>query len=194
MRLKAYFTGWVAAAALLGASATAGATTLVRAGLEQLAASNSDIVVADVLETRSRWSADGRFIVTDVRLLAREVLKGPGSAGAELTVTLLGGTLGGLTTLIVSGAELRQGHRYVLFLNEEELLGARGVLTPREHSQAVFEVVQTKSGARAISQADPGALVPDAQGRRDVPGGAQGLPLDQLLQTVRRQLDAETNP
>lgn len=166
-----------------------GATTLIREGLDELVASNQRVIVGEVIDAVSYWNEDRTFILTDVRIAPDETIKG--KAESELTVTLLGGRVGDLTTLIVGGAELIPGRSYVLFLNPERLPGARQVLTLPDHCQGAFEVTATKGGLRAVSQANRHALVPDRIGRSDVPGGAEGFPLDRLLgslrDTVKRQ-------
>lgn len=129
----------MAVAVAAGAVAPAGATTLIRAGLEDLAATNDTVVVGEVLATQSYWNDEGTFILTDVRVAPAEVLKGRAARQRELTVTLMGGTVGDRTTVIVGGAELAPGRSYVLFLGEEDLPGAPAapspsVTTPRGRS------------------------------------------------------------
>lgn len=174
----------LAIAIAAGTVATAGATTLRRASLEDLVAGNRTVVVGEVVSARSYWNESKTFILTDVRIAAREVLKGD-LRKRDLTVTILGGTVDGLTTLIVGGAELFPGKSYVVFLNEEDLPGAKAVPTVREHAQGVFDIVKARDGLRAISQADRHPLTPDALGFVDPPGGAEGLLLDPMIQEVR---------
>jgi hypothetical protein len=167
-----------------GLVSQASATTLVRANLERLVKSNEKVVVAEVREAHSYWNEDNTFILTDVRLAATEVLKGD-PRDTELTITIMGGSVGDLTTLIVAGAELVPGKSYVLFLNEDGLPGVQRVLTVREHSQGVFDIVKARDGVRAISQANRHPLMPDALGFVDPPGGAKGLPLATMVQSIR---------
>ena len=184
--------GMAAALAVAGvvafAALPAGATTLMRAGLDDLTAANSTIVVGEVLDVHSYWNADGTFILTDVTIAADEVVKGEASA-KELTVTLLGGTVGDITTLIVGGPELIPGSSYVLFLNEENLPGAANVRTVRDLCQGVYDVVLGDGGLRAVSQANRHPLVPDAKGYVDAPGGVEGMPFDAMMQSIREHLD-----
>lgn len=164
--------------------APAGATSLIRADLDELVLSNGRIVVGEVLDASSYWNDEGTFILTDVRVSATEVLKGD-LKDRELTVTILGGTVGDLTTLIVGGAELIPGRSYVLFLNEEDLPGARDVLTVRDHVQGVFDLAIANDGLRAVSQASRHPLHPDAQGAVEAPGGTEGLLLVSMMQSIR---------
>jgi len=179
----------VAALGALAAS-PAGATTLVRAGLDAMTASSGTIVHGEVLGARSYWNADHTFILTDVRIAPREVLKG--SAGSELTLTLLGGSVGDRTVMVVGGAELRPGQAYVVFVGEDDLPGRVGVQTVPGHAQGVFEVQKGADGGwRAVSQANDHSMVPDALGRTEVPGGREGLALPALLDTIRQAVARE---
>lgn len=164
--------------------APAGATTLMRVGLEKLVAENATVVVGDAVDAHSYWNAEGTFILTDVQFAVSEVVKGR-PQNREITITLMGGQIGDLTSLIIGNAELIPGRSYVLFLNEEDLPGAQKVLTVRDLVQGAFDLVLTKDGVRAVSQASGHPLVPDAKGYVDAPGGAEGIPLNALIQSIR---------
>src|SRR6185369_17309391 len=77
-----------------------GATTLRRMGLNELVGTNDSVVVARALDAHSYWNADGTFILTDWNVKVDRVLKGDPSL-KEATFTLMGGSIGDLTTLIV---------------------------------------------------------------------------------------------
>jgi hypothetical protein len=181
----------VAALALLAVAAPAGATTLRRASVRDLAAANSTVLVGRVLDGRSYWNEERTFILTDVRITPSDVLKGVAEPG-DVTVTLLGGTVDDETSLILGGAELQAGRDYVLFLGQAHLPGARGALTVPDHAQGVFEIVAGADGeARAVSEATRHALLPDKQGATEAPGGAEGLLLRDLVSEVRNVIAAE---
>jgi hypothetical protein len=167
-----------------GAVAPSNATTLIRQSLEGLVAGSSTIVVGEVLAAHSYWNDEGTFILTDLRFRATDVLKGD-PRDTDFTVTLMGGTVGDLTTVIVGGAELLRGKAYLVFLGDGDLPGVRGVRTVGHHSQGVFDIVRARDGLRAISQANRHPLYPDAFGFVDPPGGAKGLLLGDLTRFVR---------
>ena len=173
----------------LAAGVPAGASTFIRASLESLVASHETIVLGEVLEARSYWNSVHSFILTDVTVKVEEVLKGR-LPGHELTFTLMGGTVGDLTSVIVGGAALERGNSYVLFVGRGNLPGAKGVLTVREHGQGVFDVVVAKDGLRAVSQANGHPLLPDAKGFSAAPGGAEGMPLSELTRSIRELAEA----
>lgn len=178
-----------AAALIAGVVAPASATTLRRASLDELVAGNRNIVVGEVLDAQSYWNAEGTFILTDYRISAAETIKG--LRRGEFTVTLMGGTVGDLTTLIVGGPELIPGKSYVLFLNEEQLPGVEKTLTVRDLSQGAFDLVMTGHGLRAVSQANGQPLVPDAKGYVDAPGGVEGFPYEAMIQSIREIADRD---
>lgn len=184
-RIKGRKLLWaLALAAALGAGVPAGASSFARVGLDYLVAQNGLVVEGKVLSTRSYWNDPGTLILTDVEISVTDVLKGRWRH-QEITVTIPGGTVGDDTIAVMGGAELVRGKSYVLFLQKGELPGARGVYVVRDHSQGVFEIQSGQDGPRAVSQAARLALLPDAFGKVGTPGGAPGLPLQALHQTVR---------
>ena len=107
---KGLLRGAIALAIAASVVAPAGATTLVRESLDGLVAGNRAIVVGEVVDASSYWNEDHTFILTDVRVAVHEALKGD-VADREITVTLMGGRVGEITTLIVGGPELIPGRR-----------------------------------------------------------------------------------
>jgi len=168
----------LAAVAALMLAAPASATTLVRRGLDRLTAENETIVEAKVLDIHSYWNAAHTFIFTDVHARPSQTMKGTPATDVDFTV--MGGTVDGTTVLIVGGPELEPGSDYVLFLGRGGLPGPQERLTVRDLSQGVFVV----DHGRAFSQARSEPLLPDAQGRADVPGGDDGLALDTLMRLI----------
>lgn len=182
---KSLLHGIAAIALAAGVAAPASATTLIRAGLDDLTNANGTIVLGEVLAAHSYWNEGGTFILTDVRVAVQDVLKGE-ARGGELTLTLLGGTVGDLTTLIVAGAELVPGNSYVLFIGERDLPGVHGkALTVTDHCQGVFDLLPAGDGLRAVSQATRHPLLPDRRGLSEPPGGVQGLALDSMGRAIR---------
>ena len=168
----------VSLAAIVAPAVPASATSLVRRGVENLTRDNETVVQGSVLDIHSYWNPAHTFIFTDVHVRASAKFKG--DAADDLNFTVMGGTVGPTTTLIVGGPDLAPGSEYVLFLSHTDLPGAPGQLTVRDLCQGVFAVRK----GRAFSQAIGEPLLPDAQGSADVPGGAEGLPLATLAQQI----------
>lgn len=186
MRLSPHVARLVLALVLtVLAAIPAGATTLIRQGLDKLTAENEAVIYGRVLDIHSYWNAEHTMIMTDVRVRASQVLKGD-RAAREITFTLLGGTVGEITTLVIGGPELVPGSDYILFLNREQLHGARSVLTVRDLVQGAFEFTDLGQGRRVYSQALDHVLLPDAEGLDEPPGGVDGMTLDDMLTQIRQ--------
>ncbi len=175
----------LAVLALVLPAGSARGTTLIRQSLEKLTSDGDRVMVARVLETRSYWNEDHSFILTDVRVSPTQVLKGDATPG-EVTITVMGGTVGQLTTLVIDGPELVPGSEYVLFLILEDLPGAPHRLTVSSLVQGAFDVSDSPQGRRAVSQAMRGSLLADGAGIAEPPGGAEGLRLAEMIDQVRR--------
>jgi hypothetical protein len=174
----------LAMAALFAASA--GATTLIREGVDKLTTGHEQVLLGKVVDLHSYWNADQSFLYTDVRVRPSQSLKGRATGNADVTLTLMGGTVGETTVLIVGGPEFVPGSEYVLFLGRGDLAGTKkNVLTIPSLSQGVFEVVSLGGVRRAVSQAWNQPLLPDDDGEGTPPGGPEGLELDALMSQVR---------
>lgn len=174
----------IAVGALAALTSSAGATTLMRQSLEGLTRTNELIVVGTVQEIHSYWNPTGTHVLTDVQIQVDEALKGAASA-QPITITLLGGTVGEWSTVLIGGPELVPGNQYVLFLSRGELPGAEGQWGVIDFGQGVFDVTEGSAGRTAVSQAADDPLMADSEGRTDVPGGATGLSLVELSQQIR---------
>lgn len=177
----------------LAGGVPASASTFARIGLDHLVAGNGLIVVGEVVGARSYWNESRTFILTDVRFAVSEILKGS-TATREITVTLPGGKVDDLTSVVVGAADLSPGNWYVLFLRQGDLLGARDVLYVRDHSQGVFHLEIAGDGVRAVSQARRHELLPDLAGIRQPVGGAEGMPVIRLIESVRELAGREVQP
>jgi hypothetical protein len=166
-------------AAIVPLAAPASATSLMRRGIESLTRGNETVVQANVVDIHSYWNTGHTFIFTDVHVRASKRFKG--DAADDLSFTVMGGSVGETTTLIVGGPDLEPGSEYVLFLSRSDLPGSPGRLTVRDLCQGVFTVRH----GRALSEAIGEPLLPDATGSAEVPGGAEGLPLETLAQQIR---------
>lgn len=184
MRLSRIARFILATAAVVTMAAPATATTLVRQSVERLARENSAALTARVVDLHSYWNEDHSFIFTDVTLRPTSVLKGL-RGGSDVTMTLMGGTVGEITTLVIGSPELVPGSEYLMFLNDEELPGGRVRTTVRDLVQGVFEVSRVNGRAVARSLAIGHPLQPDAEGLTDPAGGYAGIALEELEAQVR---------
>lgn len=160
------------------------ATTLIRASLETLVDDHEMILVGEVVDAFSYWNDDGSFILTDLTVVPEKVFKGE-ARSESVTVTVMGGTVDELTTLIVAGANLAPGNSYLLFLDRADLKAGRSVMTVREHCQGVFEFSLSDSGElRVISQANDYPLKEDSEGLTEPPGGSEGVSRGDIFEQI----------
>jgi hypothetical protein len=76
------------------------------------------IVLADLIDARSRWNAKGNLILTDYRFRTVEVLRG--TFGETFVLTQGGGTVGAETHALSDLPVFSTGARYLLLLNEAD--------------------------------------------------------------------------
>lgn len=157
------------AIALLVATATpAGATTVLRVPLEEMARACDLVVQARVVAVHTSAAPDDeRQISTAVRLAILRVLKGH-PTGPTLTLTLPGGRTDRWTLAIPGMPQLREGEEVVLFL-ERTSAGLR----PAGLSLGVYRVrhdpgtgrtraVRDLRGIAVIDRTKQGLQYPDA--------------------------------
>lgn len=114
------------------------------------------VVVAQVLDSSSRVTADG-VIVTDYRLAVEDVLKG--SAGASIVVTEAGGTANGLIMAIPGSAAYESGSRVIAFLRHRP----DGTLFTTSMTLGAFEIERRPDGVEIAMRREEGAAVDDAR-------------------------------
>ncbi len=180
-------------ALLIGALLAAGpalSLTMQRVSLASLTKSNGTILTGKIVDAYSYWNSDGTWIVTDFKVSPEEVIKGAVKE-PELTLTMLGGRVGETTVLIPGGPSLELGKSYLFFVQQVDLPGAAGSKTLSSYTQSVFDIVPSKDGPRAASQAALEGMVPDADGKTSAVGGSEGLGLEELKASVRSILSEQ---
>lgn len=119
-RLARRFAGVLATAGLLlaGAIQPAQATTVPETSFSALVGQADQVVLAEVLATRSDWAGAGaqRRIATYVRIRVVECLKGAASGEFELDFT--GGTVGQESLRVSGMPRLQAGAREIFFLRD----------------------------------------------------------------------------
>ncbi len=139
----------------------------------QLAAVSTDVVVAVVESSRSRWNASGTLIVTDYALRIEDRLKG--GAPERLTLTIPGGTVGGETHGTCISTPLTEGARYLLFLDRPE---GSGVSPVTGGWQGVFREIAGAEGKRWVGRGRSGEVVVS-------PGTGEPVELAGFIRSVR---------
>ncbi|MBM7115009.1 hypothetical protein [Archangium primigenium] len=162
----------------------AGATTLLRAELPELAQSSDAIVHGTVRRVESRWSGDGRRIVTDVEIQVTESLKG--QPGATVLVTQPGGRVGDIGQRVSGLATFTPGEEVVVFLARQgaDAFRVSGM------AQGKYKVQPPEGGrkAQAVPESLGDTLVLDPATQEPVEAPARSLPLAELKAAIRAAL------
>lgn len=122
----------------------AGATTLVRMSLSQLAQASSTIVQGQVVSQTTRTNAGNTRVYTYTTVQLEKALKG--QPPSTLTIQQLGGTAGNFHVRVPGTALLRPGTQYILFL--EPTAGASATYHLVGMMQGAFRVYQQRNGVQ----------------------------------------------
>ncbi len=165
-----------------------------RLSLEALITQSQNIVSGTVTDHHSYRTEGGKYVLTDVTIQVEQSLKG--AAKGSITVTLMGGTVDGITTTVIGSPQFCGSERVVLFLTpiveQSPMRSYRYALIGL--SQGKFEFINSESIRSAAVNADL-SLLPDGSGASLPPGGKEGLPLQQLIRMItddqRREVESQ---
>lgn len=172
------------AASSLGtlAALPASATVVLALDLRELTWRSDRVVVADVVAMRPAWDGRRERIDTWVELRVVESWKGEVPAGGRVVVRRAGGTVNGITMVVIGEAGFVAGERAVVFLkgpsDRAQVVGmAQGKRTLRRDAAGRSVAEGTAGGARAVA--------PDAGGKLVPAPAPPSVPLDDLRAEVR---------
>lgn len=141
-----------------GLAATAGATTIARMTLRQLARASRVVVRARSIANDSRW--EGGEIWTFTRFDTLEAFKG--SPPAEFSVRLIGGEAGGIESIVAGVPRFFPGEEVILFLDPV----AGGGYSVTAWEEGTFHVTRDSGGHRFVTQEMAAGEVYDRGTRR----------------------------
>ena len=171
-------------------SLAASATTMLRADLPELAQTSDTIVHGTVRRVESRWSGDGRRIVTDVEIQVTEALKG--QAGSTVLVTQPGGRVGDIGQRVSGLASFTPGEEVVVFLERKGTQAFRlsGM------AQGKYQVQRTEGGKGAMAVPEPtgDVLLLDPDTRQPTDSSLRSLSLPELKAAIRTALEQQRPP
>jgi hypothetical protein len=173
---------------LLGLPARA--TTVLAADLPELAHGADAVIHGTVRRMESRWSGDGRRIVTDVEIQVSEALKG--QPGATVLVTQPGGQVGDIGQVVQGLATFKQGEEVVLFL---ERRGPRAFRVAGM-TQGKYQVQRSADGTQVLAVPEPSGdtLLLDPATRQPTASTHRALPLPELKAAIRTALQQPPRP
>jgi len=156
---------------------TAGATTLVRMNLDELAKAAQIVARVRCVSSEARW--DRGEIWTFTTFEALETLKG--SVPRQITVRLIGGRVSHLKSTVDGVPRFAPGEEVYLFLEPTSL----GELSVTSWVQGTFRVRRDPASRQEFVTQDTGSVtVFDPVTRQFKPGGARNLPVDQFRRLV----------
>lgn len=161
-----------------------GATTLLRTDVAELSSASDTIVQGTVRRVQSRWSGDGRRIVTDVEIEVTDTLKG--QPGGTVLVTQPGGKVGDIGQVIHGLATFSPGEEVIVFLEK------RGKVSFQVSSmaQGKFQVRRDADGKTvlAVPESTGDTLLLDPVTRQPTASAMKPVPLTELKASVRTAL------
>jgi hypothetical protein len=148
------------------------AAVVERLGLEDLVRKAHTIVVGKVTGSRTYWSADRKYILTDYTLDVNESLKG--RPGRSLSITTVGGKVGDLELYVSGMPAFQKGEDTVVFIEQS---GAYQTVVGL--GQGKFTVTNGEVANRVV-----GLSFPDGR-----PGNSLKLPVQTFKSQIRTILN-----
>ncbi|KFA90234.1 hypothetical protein [Archangium violaceum] len=171
-------------------SQAASATTMLRADLPELAQASDAIVHGTVRRVESRWSGDGRRIITDVEIQVTDALKG--QAGGTVLVSQPGGRVGDIGQRVSGLATFTPGEEVVVFLEQHGKRAFRvsGMV------QGKYQVQRSEDGKSAMAVPEPtgDVLLLDRDSRQPTPSSQRSMSLPELKAAIRTALERKQAP
>ncbi|WNG49025.1 hypothetical protein F0U60_36585 [Archangium minus] len=165
----------------------ASATSMLRADLPELAQTADSIVHGTVRRVESRWSGDGRRIITDVEIQVTEALKG--QASSTVLVTQPGGRVGDIGQMVSGLATFSPGEEVVLFLERRgpQAFRVSGM------AQGKYKVQRTEGGTSAMAVPEPtgDTLLLDPDTRQPTRSSLRTMTLSELKASIRTALQQQ---
>jgi hypothetical protein len=147
------------------------ATSVERLGLEDLVKKARAIVVGKVMASRTYWSADRKFILTDYTIAVDESVKG--QSPRSMAITTVGGKIGDLELYVAGMPSFVKGEDAVIFV---EQTGAYQTVVGL--GQGKFTVTNGE-----VANSLSGLSFPDGR-----PGNSVRMPLESFKSRIRSVL------
>ena len=96
------------------------ATTMKIITLDDLCRKSNEIIIARVTAKNSYWNEDKDRIYTDIYFKVEQNIKGRLKPLDQITMKYYGGSLDGVTTLVVGAPQFTVGEKSLLFLAEKQ--------------------------------------------------------------------------
>jgi hypothetical protein len=191
---------WAAAAAFAGIALLgvnlAGATTVQKFTVSDLAKKSESIVLARVEDETARMDEGTKEIYTYITLRVTEGVKGSkANDNAKnpkneemITIRQLGGTVGNLISVVPGMPTFRKGEEVVVFLSAKDRAGYPWVMGLQ---QGKYTVVTGEDGFKQVRNELDGLTTMDTNGTKIEAKSATQQPLASFLDGIKTQLDLD---
>ncbi len=175
----------ICTALLLATGGAAAGTTLARMTVAQMSQTAQVIARARCLGSATGWDAGEIWTLTSFEV--EEAWRG--SPPARITVRLLGGRVGNLTSSVSGVPRFRAGEEVILFLERTP----RGDFTVVSWEQGTFRIRrEVATGQESVTQDTASFATFDPATRRFEATGARNLPLETFRARVESAIRAES--
>lgn len=193
-------TRWAAALAFAGivflGVNVAGATTVQKFTVSDLAKKSESIVLARVEDESARMEEGTKEIYTYITLRVLEDVKGAKrndnaknpKAEEMITIRQLGGSVGNLISVVPGMPTFRKGEEVVVFLSQKDRAGYPWVMGLQ---QGKYTVVTDENGFRQVRNELDGLTTMAQDGTKIEAKGATQQPLASFLDGIKTQLDLD---
>jgi hypothetical protein len=192
---------WAAALAFAGIALLgvnlAGATTVQKFTVSDLAKKSESIVLARVEDETARMDEGTKEIYTYVTLRVIEGVKGskrsdsaknPKGGEEFITIRQLGGAYGKYISVVPGTPTFRKGEEVVVFLSQKDRAGYPWVMGLQ---QGKYSVTTGEDGLKQVRNDMDGLSVMDVNGTATEVKGSTTQPLASFLDGIKTQLDLE---
>jgi hypothetical protein len=190
----------LAAVLTVALSAVVQSTTIRPLSLDELSRESSEVVHGRVIGAESFWNRNRSTIYSRITVATETPIKG--DVAGEVSLLVIGGTVDGISSIVVDAPGLKEGQEVLLFLNRLEDLRAEVDLPVGARTFRLTDVVQgvltvvtdaATQEKRAVSHIardllrDPvAAAQPELRNVALSLGGPEGLPLGELISRIQR--------
>jgi hypothetical protein len=191
---------WAAALAFAGIALLgvnlAGATTVQKFTVSDLAKKSESIVLARVEDETARVDEGTKEIYTYITLRVIDDVKGAKrndnaknpKAEEMITIRQLGGSVGNLISVVPGMPTFRKGEEVVVFLSAKDRAGYPWVMGLQ---QGKYTVTTGEDGFKQVRNEMDGLTVMEQDGTKIEAKGATTQPLASFLDGIKTQLDLE---
>jgi hypothetical protein len=176
----------LAAFALLSAS-LAGATTVQKFSISDLAKKSETIALARVDDVSSRWDDNHKEIYTYISLKVLDGVKGA-RKNDVLTIRQIGGTVDNLISVVPGMPNFTKGEEVVVFLSPKDRAGYPWVMGLQ---QGKYSVSTDGNGFKQVRNDVDGLKTMTLDGSVDEAKAASVQPLNSFLDGIRTQLNVD---